>query len=110
MSRTSRFVLVALALGLIIRASPRAQTGLPLLHQSSLTYVGGFRLPDTCGGPGDFGNAYGPIAFSPTGNSGAGSIYIGSPNHTIAEVTIPPLVNSATLANLNTAGCLQPFY
>jgi hypothetical protein len=109
MSRTSVFVLAAFALGLILRASPHAQTGLPLLHQGSLTYLGGFRLPDTCGGPGDFGNAYGPIAFSPTGNSGSGSIYIGSPNLTVAEVTIPPLVNSDTLANLNPAGCLQPF-
>src|SRR5207247_899661 len=36
-----------------IMASYKPSTGLPLLNQSSLTYLGGFRVPESCGDPAD---------------------------------------------------------
>jgi hypothetical protein len=116
MSRISRFVLVALAFGFVVRASPRAQTGLPLLHQSSLMYVGGFRLPEYCE-PGGILNTFyfggDTLAFNPPVNGGAGSLFVKGRSENVsrvAEVSIPELVISATITDLHTATCLQPFY
>lgn len=89
-------------------AAETTSSGLPLLHSHSLTYLGGFRVPTTCGTYiGSTGGSI--IAFNPAGNNGAGSLYIGTRAFTIAEITVPTPVDSATVTALNTAACLQDF-
>ena len=75
-----------------------------LLQQADLTYLGAFRLPSeqfSCGGK--------PIAYNPSRNS----LFIGGANdeqvgkESLFEISIPSLVNSSTLAGLNTAAILQ---
>jgi hypothetical protein len=105
------FPLIAAAFA-VTGPTSRAQTG-PLLFQSSLTYLGGFRVPELCGGTPDdrFGYGGDAIAFNPTGNGGAGSMFVSGHLYYkhVAEISIPALVNSSTLTALNTAGCLQSF-
>jgi hypothetical protein len=81
-----------------------------LLSSSDLTYIGAFRVPD-----GHFGSSsnavfqYGgtALAFSLANNS---LFLVGHDwGQLVAEISIPPLVNSATLSALNTAVVLQAF-
>ena len=87
-----------------------------LLDENSLTYIGAFRLTKErvgCDAWDDCVFAYGgsPIAFDPSGNNGKGSLFIGSHVYSqkVAEVTIPDLVVSDNLNDLNTASILQGF-
>ncbi len=93
------------------KGRPSAQvTALPLLHQASFADQGAFRVPQGsptagCGDDLQFGGV--AIAYNPAGNSGAGSLYLQTYNTNTVELSIPTLVNSGTLANLNVATCLQ---
>ena len=88
-----------------------------LLHKDNLKYIGAFRLPHgkiACDSGDHCFFAYGgrPIAVDASGNKGKGSLFIGSHIYSqkIAEVTIPNLVNSNNLNDLNTAQILQSFF
>jgi hypothetical protein len=88
-----------------------AATGI-VLQQSSLKYLGAFRVPGGNFGCSDetrcsFNYGGGPIGYNPLHNSlfMAGHIH----NQWVAEIGIPPLVNSNNLADLNTAAVLQSF-
>lgn len=87
-----------------------AQTSEPLLQESSLVYQGAFRLPQLpCNSP-----TYGCFAYGGTAlayNATNHSLYmVGHPYGGLtAEVSIPALVNSSNLSDLNVATLLQPF-
>ncbi len=86
---------------------PPAPTG-SLLHARDISYVGAIRFP-TYYPIGDSVFSYGgrAIAFNPANNS---LFMIGHDyDQAICEVTIPTPVNSANLADLNTAVVLQDF-
>jgi hypothetical protein len=86
-------------------ASPQT---LPLLSVKDLKYVGAFRLPARKYGPSSLNFAEGPIALNPEHKS----LFIVGHSHqqAIAEFTIPELVESTVLAELNMADDpLQPF-
>jgi hypothetical protein len=71
-----------------------------------LSYLGAFRLPE-----GDFGSS-GGFSFANSGfvfNRQHNSLFINSRDQMTAEVSIPPLVDSSNLAELNTARFLQSF-
>ena len=83
----------------------------PLLQKSDLIYEGAFRVPK-----GDLGDnsteydrlGYGgsAIAFNPTRNS---LFIVGHPyGNRLVEITIPQIVNSNNLNDLNTAKVIQP--
>jgi hypothetical protein len=84
-------------------------TPLPLLTQSSLQYVGAFRLPRTAI-PSDspkpiyWSYSAGPLAYHPE----RGTLYVVQRDGYIAELNIPPPVNSATMAQLPTPTYAQP--
>ena len=102
---------------MFISLSPITVFSEGLLHQSNLKYIGAFRLPKGkigCNSAEDYCTfAYGgrPIAADINGDKGKGSLFIGSHIYSqkIAEVTIPSLVNSNNLNDLNTAQVLQGF-
>lgn len=86
--------------------------GSQLLQSSNFTLVGGMRVPV---GADDRHSAHlggKALFFDPNGNSGAGSLLIsgcecpGGLAPLMAEISIPTLVNSATLTSLNTGGTL----
>ena len=86
-----------------------------LLQQSDLTYIGAFRVPSGnfgCSVPENCSFTFGgsAISYNPANNSlfMAGNIAAGS-NKSIAEITIPALVNSTSLNNLTTATVRQNF-
>ena len=75
-----------------------------LLQQSDLTYLGAFRVPAD-----QFAYGGRPIAYNPARNS----LFVGTANFEQAgreglyEVSIPAIINSSNLANLNTASIVQ---
>ncbi len=92
------------------QSQPDPNASLPLVYQSNLQYIGGFRVPNTTVGSNDpndvFSYSSGLLAFNPAD----GGIFLGCHAYTagaITEVNIPALVNSSNLANLNTATVLQ---
>lgn len=87
------------------RGSAAASGGLTLLHQANFVDTGAFKVPTICGEDMQFGG--GALGFNPAGNGGAGSLYMSTYPLNVVEVSIPTPVNSATLASLNTATCLQ---
>lgn len=104
-----RFATAALALAaaLMLETPPAtAQSGEPLLQQSNLVYLGAFRVPQ---GNGNATFGYGGTAL--TFNPAHDSLYMVGHDwyQQSAEISIPALVNSTNIANLNTATLLQPF-
>ena len=86
-----------------------------LIYASDLVYLGAFRVPKKnfgCTVPEKCSFTFGgsAISYNPANNSlfMAGSIAAGS-NKSIAEINIPPLVNSTNLNSLNTATVRQNF-
>lgn len=86
-----------------------ANSQLPLVQASNLKYVGGFRLPNGKAGPDPndiFSYCAGPIAFNPADGEMFVSCHAYTPG-AIAEVSIPALVNSTKVTDLNTATVIQ---
>jgi hypothetical protein len=90
----------------------------PLLQAADLQYAGAFRVPsgtfgnappDSNGVSFDLAPAYG-LAFNPTGNGGAGSLFISSKENllNVAEIAIPAPLAEPT-SKLNTAALIQGF-
>jgi hypothetical protein len=90
-------------------------TTLPRIHDTSLDYLGAFRLPNTASNGHWFSFAHGQLAIDPAGNAGNGSIFVttgGGLNSRIAEVTLEEPIPYASIHNLsalNMAEYIQPF-
>jgi hypothetical protein len=90
-------------------ATPASAEDAALLRESSLSYLGAFRLPsDAAGGDASLsGYSYGgaALAFNPANDSLylVGHVY----DQRVGEVSIPALVNSTELGDLNTATVRQ---
>jgi hypothetical protein len=97
-----------LALLIVITTSSVAFAADKLLQFTDLTYLGAFKVPSgDLGGPQFHGLSYGgdAIAYNPANNS---LFIVGhTQDQLVAEISIPTLVNTDTLANLNTATVLQ---
>src|SRR5688572_23982515 len=78
-------------------------SSLPLLSESGLSYLGGFRLPGVVLNGADFSYGGKPIAFNPGNNS----LFVGSMDNKVAEVTIPTPVISSNVSALPTADFVQ---
>ena len=108
-TRTATAVILAMILGFagLVKTSSAADK---LLQESDLEYLGAFRVPQ-----GDFGSPlytgfnYGgrALAFNPINNS----LFLTGHSwyQLTAEISIPQIVNSTDLRDLNTAAVLQPF-
>jgi hypothetical protein len=101
--------LVCTAIAWLLIGSPTAATlnelSLPLLASQSLTYLGGFRVPKESISGESFDYSGGPLAYNPARDS----LFMGNGSRRVAEITIPPVVNSANSAALPYAMYLQPF-
>ncbi|MCA9759294.1 MAG: hypothetical protein KDA27_26110 [Candidatus Eisenbacteria bacterium] len=100
--RSAKRLLLLVSLLVAPHAASAAPEGLPLLHLEDMVYEGAFRLPDDTFGISSLNYAEGPIAYDAESNSIfiVGHAY----EQAIAEFSVPPLVLSATLADLNMAG------
>ena len=79
----------------------------PLVQQSDLTYEGAFRVPQGGSETSTFEYGGTALGFNPARNS---LFMTGHDWHQLsAEMSIPALVNSASLSSLNVASLLQPF-
>src|SRR4029453_16978505 len=80
-------------------------SSMPLLVESNLQYIGGFRLPagELNGEHFSFGG--GVVAFNPAGPS----LFVSGYRGPVAEVSIPTPVNSADVNAMPFASYLQPF-
>jgi hypothetical protein len=86
-----------------LRFKNTGTSSLTTLHQANITYQGGFKVPTTpCGGD-DLQFSGTALTFKPSTNT----ILMTDNAINVVELTIPALVNSATLANLNTATCVR---
>lgn len=88
-----------------------------LLNQNNMKYLGAFKVPDKQMGCNNwdacvFSYGGGPIAFNKAGNGGLGSLFMGgnAQYNQIAEISIPALINSSNINDLNTALDLQNFF
>lgn len=98
--RFGQLPVLLLAVTLVNPVSVDAQSTAPLLRQNDFIYVGAFRLPTNF----QYGGT--AVAYNPANNS---LFMVGHSNQQqSAEITIPPLVNSSSLNNLNVASVLQP--
>ena len=107
----TKFAIIVLAIVCgFVGAAGNSAAETKLLHESDLEYLGAFRVPQ-----GDFGSPeysgfnYGGTAltYNPHNNS---LFLVGHAWYQLAaEISIPPIVNSTNLADLNTAAVLQPF-
>lgn len=79
-----------------------ALSDLPLLQSSDLTLLGSFQLDDQVNGYFSFGG--GGLSFDPTGNGGAGSLYVAgfSPGITFGQISIPSLGGLASVLTIPT--------
>src|ERR1044071_9140826 len=100
--------LVVLLIGsdLISNAQAQDPSTLPLIQFADLSYLGSFRLPRGFVNGDSFSQGGEPITFNP----GRNSLFIGSRKGNLAEVTIPPVVNSNDINQLRFATFLQGFY
>ena len=82
-------------------------SSLPLIQMSDWEYEGAFIVPPDDFGESDANYAVGTIAL----NSANNSFYLAGHSHdrAIAEFTLPELVNSTELSELNTAEIIQDF-
>jgi hypothetical protein len=82
-------------------------SGLPLVQQSDLEYLGAFRVPSSD----NYGFGGFALGFNAAGNGGLGSLYMAGPlGRTMGEFSIPALVNATgtnNLASLNFASRIQ---
>jgi len=103
---------VACALGALLLSNPALLAAgndpstLPLIQFADLIYAGAFRLPDHFVNGDGFTIGGRPVAFNPARNS----LFIGSRNGRLAEVSIPTPVRSADINALPFASFLQGFY
>ncbi len=99
-------IAIIIAIAPVYGASSASLSSLPLLQARNLEYVGAFRVPD-----GDSPDAQGfsfgggPMAYNPLHNS----LFIGTLDNLLAEVSIPTPVVSADVSVLSFATLLQPF-
>lgn len=90
--------------------SAEANSTLPLIYESDLEYLGGYRLPTGSYGDSPQGNAFSTdsgraLAYYPTNHS---MFLVGHKyDQMIAELSIPALVNSTNKADMNTATVIQ---
>lgn len=82
---------------------------LPFAYQSNLEYIGGFRVPN-------IGQAAGVDTFDYNGrglgyNPNNNSLFLSgfNDNTCFANISIPSIVNSSNINNLNTCTVIQPF-
>lgn len=92
---------------LIVGPTPAALHAQTLLKQSDLVYQGAFRLPGGKFGQSSFDYGGSALAYNPANDS----LFIVGHDHQqmVAEISIPPIVNSSQLSQLSTAKVLQPF-
>jgi hypothetical protein len=83
----------------------KAQSGAPLVQAHQMVYEGSFRFPDPQGAAPNGWNGGGALAMSPDGQGLFGSGEGGF----IAELQIPAIQQSATVAGFATATYRQPF-
>lgn len=103
-------IFLMLTIGASIPSPGFAQTSEPLVQKANLVYEGAFRLPQIpCESGSDACFGWGGIALAY--DAAHNSLYlVGNPQGELtAEVSIPPLVNSTNLSDLNTATLIQPF-
>jgi hypothetical protein len=102
---------ISLVLAALVSHVAAAQTSEPLVQKSDLVYQGAFALPSNldCSGPAYacFSYGGGALAYNPADNSLyiVGHVY----GQLTAEVSIPPLINTTNVGDLNVATLLQPF-
>jgi hypothetical protein len=78
----------------------------PLLYQSNVQYLGGFRVPNYTDATDTLGFGGSVLGFNPVNNS----LFIVGQHQGIAEVSIPAnIVNSSDVTQLATGTMLQPF-
>src|SRR5262245_61585553 len=101
---------LAVTLCVITLGAERDPSTLPRLAESSLQYLGAFKVPNS-GNPTTIGDAGwvsfggGPLAFNPANNS----LFIGNRAHFVAEISIPAAVKTAVTQDMNRATWLQGF-
>ncbi len=89
--------------GLLTSAQSTDPSGLPLLTQEGLIYLGGFRVPaDPMNGV-DFSYGGTPIAFHPATNS----LFVGAGDEKVAELSLPEPINRSDVNALPAATYLQ---
>jgi hypothetical protein len=91
---------------LTVSAQSADPGSLPLLSFEHLQYVGGFRLPAGMNNGDSFSFGGKQVAFNPENNS----LFIGSKDGRIAEVTIPGIVRSTNPDALQMATFRQGFF
>lgn len=79
---------------------------LPLIQFADLQYIGAFRLPRAFANGDSFSQGGNPVTFNPSRNS----LYVGSRNGNLAEVSIPPLVVSNDINQLRFSSFVQGFF
>lgn len=111
--KTETVFLRILLTGLIMIALPSAivaqtPTDLPRLSKADIQFEGAFRIKAAIYGSSETNYAQGPIEYNPTRNS---IFFVGHTHHQqIAELTVPVLVKSATVSELNMSStALQEF-
>lgn len=102
-------VIGAVAITSAMIAAPSAQSGdpttQPRLAATSLTYMGGFRLPSTSANGDSFSFGGRQLTYNPISNS----LFVGSRIGRVAEVNIPGYVNSSDPAAMPQSTYLQSF-
>lgn len=97
-------VVLPVALSVVTLTAQRDPSTLPRLTESSLQYLGAFKVPETTqGGTLSFGGL--PIAHNPANNS----LFIGNRDHNLAEVSIVAPVNTTDVKAMNRGVYLQGF-
>lgn len=107
MKRLNLLATVFICQLLIIESITAQVTSLPLIQITDLEYQGGFIIPDGNYGESNSNYTTGTITY----NSNNQSLFVAGHNTqgAIAEFTIPPMVNSLDVTQLNTATVLQNF-
>src|SRR5262249_7295738 len=96
--------------GALAQTSPPDPTKEPLVQSSDLQLIGGIRAPNGNFGTGDNANfSYGGQTLAYCKEHGTLFLEGHTYDHALAEISIPPLVNSSNIDSLNTATVLQPF-
>jgi hypothetical protein len=85
------------------RAGANDPLALPLLTESGLSYAGGFRVPPDPLNGNEFTYGGSPIAFNPINDS----LFVGSIDGKVAEISIPSPVNSTDAKAMPAAAYLQ---
>ena len=105
------FLVILSGIGLLSSAIVKAESSTaPLLQMSDLVYQGAFRVPEGQFGSGEYANfnySDDGLAYNPAHNS----LFLKGHTYAqmVAEISIPTLVNSNNIHNLNTAAVLQNF-